>query len=355
MDVVEDKNENKTAMNIGALLVEARENKNLTSQDIADQMNLTLTVITDIESNQFEQGIPLAFVRGYLRSYAQKVGVDIESICAEFDKQTGGNSEPIQNIKIVSNFSSRSREINSNSWTFKLITFVIIATIISFGGFGLWKQFIAQNNDDTATVNEISFTNLQTENSSVQTEIEPTVKPIAENKNEVVNQDSVLVSSNELDTEKLSSDDIVTKVKNNSTILTEQRVKPLTVQGVKPEEKLSADSSTPLSSSNESKQNLTPKNINITNTKEVVQPLKTEPVVSMRFQFFADCWVKIVDANGEAIAVGVKKGGKVMPLKGVAPISVILGEPSAVTLDFQGQAYDLTHFKAGRRATFVLE
>ena len=51
MDVEKQKKENKkrTVINIGALLVEARENKNLSAQDIATQLNLTLSVIPTLK------------------------------------------------------------------------------------------------------------------------------------------------------------------------------------------------------------------------------------------------------------------------------------------------------------------
>ena len=144
MDVDKQQNKKKskrTVIDIGVLLVEARENKNLSAQDIATSLNLTLSVITDIEANQFKQDIPLPFIRGYLRSYAKKVNADVETLSVEFDRQTKTADEPIQKLQVVSSFKTSRKELNSSNFIFKFFTLLIVLTLLGFGGWEAWKKF----------------------------------------------------------------------------------------------------------------------------------------------------------------------------------------------------------------------
>ena len=341
MDVVEAQVKDKDAkapMDIGAVLVESRENKNLSSQDIADGMNLTLSVITSIEANEFEQDIPLTFIRGYVRSYAQKVGVDVENICVEFDRQTGQSAEPIQKIKVVSNFKIRRKEINSNSFLFKSVTYLIIASLLAFGGWELWKKFSKSKANDTPVINEIQ---LSTSTSA------PESLPVQSANN-------VQVDSATTDTGELAES-------GESQIVDSNTASPIANRNDDTASNQASVSSAAVSNEQAGIQNST-QNAEVesavieSNDAPVAEPaLITGPIASANFQFSADCWVKVTDANNEVIAVGIKKAGYLMPIEGVTPMTVVLGEPSAVSIEFNGEAYDLSNFRAGRRARFVLE
>ena len=341
MDVVEEQlAERKTAssdksessgdpkqLNIGALLIEARENQKLTTQDIAEQMNLTVSVIAKIEDNEFEQDIPIAFIRGYVRSYAQKVGVDIENICAEFDRQTGQAPVPVQKLRAVSDFKKR-REMNSNSFVFKAITLVIMVALFALGGWELFKRW-DKPQPEQQLVNEIPLSGLQPDSESdVSTNNSATVA------------EPVPASSDEASiTQTVEVEPVTTSAQN-----------PLV-----PEVEESAPASTSVldESAASASQNQESELSEAFEAEPV--PLITGPVKEVVFTFTADCWVKVTDANGEVMAVGLKKAGKVMPVEGIAPIDVTLGEPTAVTVDYNGETYDMSQFRAGRAARFVLE
>ena len=60
----------------GALLRQAREDKGLTIEEMSAISNLTKQVIRGIESDEYSELAGLSFVRGYLKLYAKKLGVD---------------------------------------------------------------------------------------------------------------------------------------------------------------------------------------------------------------------------------------------------------------------------------------
>ncbi|TQV75114.1 DUF4115 domain-containing protein [Aliikangiella marina] len=334
-------------LNIGRLLIEARENQNLTANDIAEQMNLTVSVILKIESNEFEQDIPIAFIRGYVRSYAQKVGVDVENICAEFDRQTGQENVAVQKIKTVSDFKKR-REINSNSFVFKLITFAILLVLFILGGWELVKRL-----DSPQAPTEQSVTEIQLDS---QDPISQTVTSTFETAQSDATPTDLVVDNAQSD--RLSSDKDKTFEPSGSGSATSPIESEVSSQN-SPQAAQFNPSSNASESATDQKQIATEQApVNIQAAPAQVEkriPLITGPLEEVVFTFTADCWVRVTDANGEVMALGLKKAGKVMPVEGIAPINVTLGEPTAVTIDFKGESYDMSRFRAGRAARFVLE
>lgn len=83
--------------------------------------------------------------------------------------------------------------------------------------------------------------------------------------------------------------------------------------------------------------------ISASNTSTVIE----NAILDMNFN--GDCWVKVTDANGEVLAIGIKRTGKNMKLEGLAPFSVILGNAGVVTMSYNQQTIDLSGFPAGNR------
>jgi len=63
----------------GSLLASARKKQNKSVEEIAAELNLSITQIKTIELDQSE-GLPEpTYVRGYIRSYARLLGLDAEN------------------------------------------------------------------------------------------------------------------------------------------------------------------------------------------------------------------------------------------------------------------------------------
>ena len=83
----------------GSLLRQAREEKGLTIDEMSAISNLTKQVIRGIESDEYSELAGLSFVRGYLKLYAKKLGVNEADIVEPFDRWKSEQSgEPIQTI-----------------------------------------------------------------------------------------------------------------------------------------------------------------------------------------------------------------------------------------------------------------
>src|SRR6056300_1004382 len=81
----------------GSLLRKAREEKGLTIDEMSAISNLTKQVIRGIEADDYKQLAGLSFVRGYLKLYSKKLGVDEVEILDLFDRwKAEQNGEPRQ-------------------------------------------------------------------------------------------------------------------------------------------------------------------------------------------------------------------------------------------------------------------
>lgn len=69
----------------GAILKQAREAKGLTVEEMAAISNLTKQVIRGIETDSYDELAGLSFVRGYLKLYSKKLGVDESLVLDPFD------------------------------------------------------------------------------------------------------------------------------------------------------------------------------------------------------------------------------------------------------------------------------
>lgn len=111
---------------IGQLLKTAREAMGFSYEDIAAQLNLRVTLIQEIEKDNFEGISALTYVRGYLKNYASKVGVDEAKVMNLLDQQTNDPTVQLQS------FSRKTvRQANDKKFTF--ISYAVLFSLIALG------------------------------------------------------------------------------------------------------------------------------------------------------------------------------------------------------------------------------
>jgi len=63
--------------------------------------------------------------------------------------------------------------------------------------------------------------------------------------------------------------------------------------------------------------------------------------VELRFEFNADCWLEVMDAEERRLAYRLHQAGDVVRLRGTAPVSVFLGNAEGVLLTVDGESVPL--------------
>ncbi len=295
------------AIEAGTLLKNKRESLGLTQKQISDRLKLRVTLIQQIEENQFESDQVATFMRGYIRSYAKYVNLD-EKVVLNALHHSGDAQHQEQEML---SFSRKTKTEKHNS-RIMLLTWSIFAVIVGISSLWWWQnqqqdtlsQSLANTESSDELVVEESLDPELTSLEVIEAEQNTETSPVTENSDEL--------------TEVSSAEDSVT-------------LDPVEVIEEAPE---AADVAS------------------VTAEPETVAP---EAVVNeLVMQFSADCWIQVKDASGKTLSTGIKKAGQTLNLSGTAPYKVILGAPEGVSMTFASEPVDLSGYTSGKVARITL-
>ncbi|MCC5517936.1 cytoskeleton protein RodZ [Vibrio splendidus] len=295
------------AIEAGTLLKNKRESLGLTQKQISDRLKLRVTLIQQIEENQFESDQVATFMRGYIRSYAKYVNLD-EKVVLNALHHSGDAQHQEQEML---SFSRKTKTEKHNS-RIMLLTWSIFAVIVGISSLWWWQnqqqdtlsQSLANTESSEELVVEESLDPELTSLEVIEAEQNTETSPVTENSDEL--------------TEVSSAEDSVT-------------LDPVEVLEEAPE---AADVAS------------------VTAESETVAP---EAVVNeLVMQFSADCWIQVKDASGKTLSTGIKKAGQTLNLSGTAPYKVILGAPEGVSMTFASEPVDLSGYTSGKVARITL-
>ena len=135
----------------GKLLATARKKAGLSESDIAEQLNLSVAMIGQLESDQNTSGLPDAFLRGYLRTYARAVGEDEEHIVALYSQAIGTSIVRNYFVPSVDVPPMKAQVGNHMPW-FKALSVAVFIAIIALG----WMAY-SQKSTDTNSENSTIY------------------------------------------------------------------------------------------------------------------------------------------------------------------------------------------------------
>jgi cytoskeleton protein RodZ len=115
--------------NVGETLREARVAKDLTVEQIATELRIEARQLAALEDNRFEQIGPVVFIKGYIRQYAQRLGLDPRVLMDIYGRQT--NIEEVQ-VKPSKPIKLRD-ERQITVWIVAVLVLMLIAV-----GLGVW-------------------------------------------------------------------------------------------------------------------------------------------------------------------------------------------------------------------------
>ncbi|MEZ9491165.1 cytoskeleton protein RodZ [Vibrio splendidus] len=292
------------AIEAGTLLKNKRESLGLTQKQISDRLKLRVTLIQQIEENQFESDQVATFMRGYIRSYAKYVNLD-EKVVLNALHHSGDAQHQEQEML---SFSRKTKTEKHNS-RIMLLTWSIFAVIVGISSLWWWQnqqqdtlsQSLANTESSEELVVEESLDPELTSLEVIEAEQNTETSPVTENSDEL--------------TEVSSAEDSVT-------------LDPVEVIEEAPDV------------------------ASVTAEPETVAP---EAVVNeLVMQFSADCWIQVKDASGKTLSTGIKKAGQTLNLSGTAPYKVILGAPEGVSMTFASEPVDLSGYTSGKVARITL-
>jgi len=115
----------------GSLLANARKQQNRTVEEIADELNLSVTQIKTIELDQSE-GLPEpTYVRGYIRSYAKLLGLDAEAVLDNYLNPNWQKTSSLEDMPRGIG-SAETSERKAFLTPAKAIVILVLATSVGF-------------------------------------------------------------------------------------------------------------------------------------------------------------------------------------------------------------------------------
>ncbi|NQY63110.1 MAG: DUF4115 domain-containing protein [Alteromonadaceae bacterium] len=307
----------------GPILADARKVIGLSQQDVAARLNFRLSLVQNIEAEIFDKTISATYNRGYLKSYAKLVNVSIEEVISSYE-MLGVAELQYAEMQSFSRITEKRAQNSMLNW----VSYFILALLI--GSTVMW--WLQSSNMLTEAINA---------NSGSASKVNP--ESGSENKPALSLTEGGIGGINSVDgTAQQSEQNDVEAVLTNE--LSE-------AESVKPDESLHSlgldTASVALSQPDKTVEDDVAKNKDVGN-KDPNAP------ATIIFTFAGDCWVNIYDGTGERLAWGIKKSGYVMTISGQAPWNVTLGKPELVSINYAGQAIDMSQFNIGNIAKFTL-
>ncbi|MEF1254251.1 MULTISPECIES: cytoskeleton protein RodZ [unclassified Vibrio] len=304
----------------GTLLKNKREQLGLSQKQIADRLRLRLSVIENIENNNFASDQVATFTRGYLRSYAKAVGIEESVVLCALDGCEETKPEP-QEMKSF----SRKTKREAHDSRIMTLTWGIFAVIIGISSVWWWQ------NQETTMLDLTSQTEqeIELEQQTANQELDFTTLESAQP------QPEVALDANADDVPEVEP--VLEQPDSQAPLETE--IVPEVAKQAQPEKQLE-------------------QNVNTTEAEPVsesVQSTQSDTVVNLlKLTFSDDCWIQVKDSSGKTLSTGVKKAGQTLELSGNLPYSVILGAPENVSMTLASEPVDLSGYTSGKVARFNL-
>ena len=351
-------NESEIIRSVGRILLEERQSQDWTLDQVSDRLKLPLERLEEIEQDNYNDAISVAFYRGYIRSYAQLLNINAADLIERFNNSVKDSVElkSFESLGVFSN--TRRREVNSGNLLFKIASLLIIIALIVLMAWGIKERWMEKMSftDINSPVLEVSDNSIPItlQNQPQTHEPDPNVPTPAD---QSVGQDSESEPSDSA--EQIPSSTTL----NNEFSQTTQDAAQQALSSVNEEtgvnEKSAKEEFIQDKAANDSVSTVTTSesgndSAESSSVEQPVEPVAEQSSVvgqdSLTMSFEGDCWVQVFDASGERLVLGIKKAGKLIEVQGVAPFSIRLGDASVVKMSVNGDDVDLSRYKSGQTA-----
>jgi len=274
---------------LGERLRAARLAQDLTVEQLATELRIEAKQLHALEENRFEQiGVPV-FVKGYLKQYGARLGVNVADLLALYYKQT-----TLADVQVRPNRTIKLRdERQITSW---VLAAIVLLTVIV--GLAVWWW------------NGGSFGAALPAESAAAPAVAPTpTQPLPE--------------------------------PERPAPVAEQRPAPTSDAGAA----AAVESAEPETPPAETRAFTAPAEGN-----DSARPA-AGVTVALQLAFDAESWAEITDARGERLLFGLNAAGRNVALRGEPPFSIVLGNADSVRLTVDGDPYAIP--RTGRQGSLA--
>ncbi len=309
--------EEEMVVGIGAELRQAREARRRSVSDVAAKLNLTKSVIDNLEVGAWDRLNGRTYARGYLNSYANFLGLSATDILAQFDQEYQEELPPLKARKRVAGKGYAKKNRRRFPWG-KLILLGLIIVVIGFV-YQQWPGIKAKVMSEMGMEsNDAEILSSDIGGASPGSNITP---------------QQVEQSDRENRAEQIGSN----------------QVTALALPSLTAETPIIVDSD-----------NSSGSNAVVSTPTESAIPVRSQQQIdpmqgTLALAFSGECWVEVKDANGKTLLNEIKKSGEQIVLIGKSPLQIALGDASRVKVRFNGALFNTQPFTSrGGVARFSL-
>ncbi|WP_421864721.1 helix-turn-helix domain-containing protein [Motiliproteus sp.] len=301
--------------NPGGSLRQAREQQQLTLEEVSERLKLTVSQLKALENGEMDKLPGLAFVRGYLRGYGKLLGLDADQLVEDFNALHGGTPQ--------SRVTSINRVKPQAQMGDPMLRISVVIFVLALLGTSIWWWQTQMGADAQVPLLDQS-----------QSEVESSGADTSVLRGSVGSDDTMAESdSNQPDpsvgvaADATPADDAVVEEQSDSEpeprYLSDEEIAALARQ-------MEQESQTPTS---EPPAQVEPQPT--TGSSETAET-GAEPLLLVRFK--AECWVSIKTTDGKTIFASLMQAGNVLERKlDNLPVELLLGQSASVeTAEFRG-------------------
>ncbi|WP_019626818.1 helix-turn-helix domain-containing protein [Thioalkalivibrio sp. ALJT] len=316
----------------GAGLRRAREAAGLDTATMARRIHLGRGILEDLEANRF-QHMPPAYVRGYLRSCANELGVDAGPWIAAFEQH--GMMDP--ELRAVATPSGRGRQRRLGRGIYGPA--ILLALVLLGLGVYAWTErsdradLPALSEDDATPAAPHTEPGREDAAVAAVPDVdeaegpEAVAEPAVEQPEVPARQEEEAVGA-----DAVPEDPVVTPEALAEPVTPRPQPEAAEPAGVAPE---------PLEAPSPALASV---------------PAQTDPEAALVLEISETSWVEVRDAADAVILTGVLSPGDREELRVELPARVVLGNAAGVSLSVDGEDFDFAqHIRGDRTARFDLE
>lgn len=324
--------------NPGETLRKARESKSLAQADVAQQLNLTLRALIELEAGAFDKLPGHTFARGYIRAYAKLLGLEQNRLVADFDAYTGTDSAG-SSVQALGRIEEPTHLAQS------LLRFVSVALLLGLlaASFFWWQEQSSSQGIDTAINRALEHVEVESADGTTQ------IHPLDEPEDQAVAAGQTLPAEPASESEPPLTEQVATTTPGAEAA-------PGNASQPAPVLEPATAAVAPLVAAVPA----APLNTPVANAQPLPEAPAPAPVQAaagqglVNIQFTANCWTQLTDASGKVLFSALKRAGESLELAGQPPLELRLGFARGAQVSYNGQAVDVTPYTSGETARMKL-
>lgn len=292
---------------VGTRLRDAREALGMDRQSVADQLHLRPTLIAAIEEGDYSETPEELFLKGYVRTYSRLVELNPEELLEQLDHEL----EPFRREREANQEVSATEKIRQRKEKRRRVGLVMGAVVLLLLGgwlFYAYGPFVAKQTGDL--LGEAG---------------EPVGEVVADDTSDAEQEPEVDAAAQERPTTSAENEGVADAPRLSEAPIAQ-------VDDVRETPDVEAEA--------------------------VAEPERAagEDDVALSMSFSGECWVEVVNGEGERAVVQLARDGDTIDYSGPGPLEVLLGNVDMVSeISFTGKPVNLDDYPAtAGRSQFVL-